>query len=96
MPTYDIINGPTVAGKPLEPVAAGYNAQLLGLLRKDYAYKGLVLSDWGITRDCTPACRAPSQPQTPNEIAMPWGWKTSPRHSAMPRRCTPASTSSAA
>ena len=73
MPTYDIISGPTVAGKPLEPVAAGYNAQLLGLLRKDYAYKGLVLSDWGITRDCTLACRAPSQPQTPNEIAMPWG-----------------------
>ncbi|NKJ44279.1 glycoside hydrolase family 3 protein [Novosphingobium sp. SG720] len=73
MPTYDIVSGPSVAGKPLEPVAAGYNAQLLGLLRKDYGYKGLILSDWGITRDCTPACRAPTAPQTPNEIAMPWG-----------------------
>ncbi|MBB3357985.1 MULTISPECIES: glycoside hydrolase family 3 protein [unclassified Novosphingobium] len=73
MPTYDIISGPHVAGKPLEPVAAGYNAQLLGMLRKDYGFKGLILSDWGITRDCSQACRAPTAPQTPNEIAMPWG-----------------------
>lgn len=76
MPTYNILLGPTIDGKPLEPVAAGFNTQLLGLLRGRYAYRGMVLSDWGITRDCSAECQSPTRPQTPMEIAMPWGVET--------------------
>lgn len=73
MPTYNILVGPSVDGKPLEPVAAGFNRQLLGLLRTKYRYGGMVLSDWGITRDCNAQCTAPTRPQGPSEVAMPWG-----------------------
>lgn len=73
MPTYDILEGPSIEGRPLEAVGAGFNAQLLGLLRQRYGFQGMVLSDWGITRDCTAACRDPKVPHTPMEIAMPWG-----------------------
>ncbi len=76
MPTYVIVQGPTIAGKAIEPVAAGFNKQILtGLLRGEKAYRGLILSDWSITRDCPQACMAPdaAHPQTPASIGMPWG-----------------------
>jgi len=74
MPTYDIVRGPIVAGKPLEPVGAAFNRQLLtDLLRKTYGYDGIVLSDWNVTLDCTRACIDPVAPQPPETIAMPWG-----------------------
>lgn len=73
MPTYNILVGPTIDAEPLEPVAAGFNAQVLGLLRHRYAFAGMVLSDWAITRDCNIECSAPTQPHGFAEIAMPWG-----------------------
>jgi beta-glucosidase len=74
MPTYSIVRGPHVAGKALEPVGAGFNRQLLtDLLRGTYGFRGLVLSDWAITRDCTKECSDPQTMQPPSAIAMPWG-----------------------
>lgn len=76
MPTYVALHGPTLNGKPLEPVGAGYNRQLLqDLLRGEKRYRGLVVSDWSITRDCTGSCISPdaASPQLPGMIGMPWG-----------------------
>jgi beta-glucosidase len=76
MPTYAIVTGVTLDGKPLEPVGAGFNSRLLqDLLRKKLGYQGLIVSDWGIANDCPAACSAPTaqNPQTPMAIAMPWG-----------------------
>ena len=75
MPTYPILTGVTLNGKPLEPVGAGFNAQLLdGLLRKEKHFGGLIVSDWAITNDCPEQCRAPTE-QKPQgfAIGMPWG-----------------------
>ena len=43
-------------GKPLEQVGAGFNAQLLNLLRRSYGFDGVILSDWAITNDCVDIC----------------------------------------
>jgi beta-glucosidase len=77
MPTYDILQGVELAGKPLEQVGAGFNSQLLSeLLRGQYGYRGVILSDWGITNDCPEACRngasAGNKPEV-KDIGMPWG-----------------------
>lgn len=79
MPTYGIIEGVTLNGKPLEPVGAGFSRQILdGLLRHDKGYRGLIVSDWAITNDCPAACSAPTAaaPQTAAAIGMPWGVET--------------------
>ncbi len=74
MPTYSIVQGVSVAGKPLELVGAGFNAQLLqDKLRKEKRFGGIILSDWAITNDCTAECVTPTKPQGPESIAMPWG-----------------------
>ena len=77
MPTYVIPRGATLDGKPLEQVGAGFSHQLLtDLLRGTYHFKGVILSDWGITNDCGPRCRegAPSDSTPgPQDIGMPWG-----------------------
>lgn len=76
MPTYPIISGPVVGGKPLEPVGAGYSKVLLtDLLRGKLGFAGIILSDWGITSDCTERCSAPTAeaPQRPQDIATSWG-----------------------
>jgi beta-glucosidase len=74
MPTYSIVQGVTVGGRPLEPVGAGFNAQLLReKLRGEKGFTGIILSDWAITNTCNPACMAPTQPQGFDAIAMPWG-----------------------
>jgi beta-glucosidase len=74
MPTYDILDGLELEGKPVELVGAGFNAQLLtGALRATYKYRGLVLSDWAITNDCDAACMTGTPPMQPQDIAMPWG-----------------------
>ncbi|MEH3039146.1 MAG: glycoside hydrolase family 3 C-terminal domain-containing protein [Sphingomonas paucimobilis] len=79
MPTYPIIEGVTLDGRPLEPVGAGFNRQLItDLLRRGKRFDGLVLSDWAITNDCPESCRAPTAaaPQRPGAIATPWGVET--------------------
>ena len=74
MPTYNILDGLSLDGKPMEPVGAGFSRQLLGdLLRGRHAFRGLVLSDWMITQDCVSACRTGTPRQEPWQIAMPWG-----------------------
>lgn len=76
MPSYVVIHGPRVGGKALEPVGAGFNRQLLSdLLRGEKGFRGLIVSDWSITRDCPAACLAPTadDPQTAPAIGMPWG-----------------------
>jgi beta-glucosidase len=76
MPAYPIIQGVTLEGKPLEPVGPGFSRQLLtDLLRGRYAFSGIILSDWAITRDCDSLCSSPTadQPQPLRSIATPWG-----------------------
>jgi beta-glucosidase len=76
MPTYSIVEGATVAGRQVEHVAAGFNRQMLtDLLRGEYGFKGIILSDWAITNDCLERCHAPTAqaPQRPSDLGMPWG-----------------------
>ena len=74
MPTYAILDGLSIDGTPVEPVGAGFNHQLLSeQLRGRYHFGGMVLSDWGITRDCTEACMTGTPRQGPAQIGMPWG-----------------------
>jgi beta-glucosidase len=76
MPTYPIISGPSVDGKPVEAVGAGYSKLLLNdLLRKKLGYQGIILSDWAITVDCNTRCSAPTAeaPQRPQDISTAWG-----------------------
>ncbi|WP_059120397.1 glycoside hydrolase family 3 protein [Vibrio sp. MEBiC08052] len=57
MPTYSILQGVTHNGKEIPQVGAGYNRFLLqDLLRDTYGFKGVILSDWLITRDCKEDC----------------------------------------
>lgn len=77
MPTYSILQGATWHGKPIEPVGGGYNRQLLTeMLRGEFGFRGLVVSDWGITNDCNERCRdgapAGTRPSFA-DIGMPWG-----------------------
>jgi beta-glucosidase len=77
MPSYSILRGVSVNGKPLEPVGAGFNRQLLTeLLRGTYSFKGVIVSDWSITKDCGRNCEsgAPAG-ETPTfaDLGMPWG-----------------------
>src|SRR5262245_26928685 len=45
MPTYSILEGATWDGKPIEPVGAGFNRQLLtDMLRRRYGFRGIVLT----------------------------------------------------
>ncbi|RSU47058.1 glycoside hydrolase family 3 protein [Sphingobium yanoikuyae] len=79
MPTYPIVQGVEVDGKPLEPVGAAFNRQLVQkLLREKEGYQGLVVSDWAVTFDCPKVCVEPtaSNPQAPTAIGMPWGVET--------------------
>jgi beta-glucosidase len=77
MPSYSIFSGVNVNGKPLEPVGAGFNHQLLTeLLRGRYGFKGVIVSDWSITKDCGPSCEnGAAKGQTPTfaDLGMPWG-----------------------
>ena len=83
MPTYSILEGGTLNGRPLEQVGAGFSAQLLtDLLRNREGFRGVVLTDWGITNDCSPICRdgvpAGERP-TWAHVAMPWGVEDTPK-----------------
>jgi beta-glucosidase len=76
MPSYAIIEGVSLHGKPLPPVGAGFSRPLLtGLLRGKHHFGGMILSDWGITNACPETCRSASaeRHQAREAIAMPWG-----------------------
>ncbi len=77
MPTYSILQNAIVDGKQLEQVGAGFNRELLtGLLRGQYGFRGVILSDWGITSDCPKVCQEgtpPGDKPLPQNIGMPWG-----------------------
>jgi beta-glucosidase len=83
MPTYSILEGARVNGRPLEQVGAGYNRQLLtDLLRTRYGFEGVILTDWAITNDCSEICRNGSPPgerPTFASVAMPWGVEDLPK-----------------
>lgn len=73
MPTYSVPSaGLTIAGKPVEQVAVGFNRQMLdGLLRKRFGFDGAVISDWLITNDCLRECQQGTFDV--NKLGMPWG-----------------------
>jgi beta-glucosidase len=80
MPAYGIPpQGLRVAGaaEAIEQVGIGFNrAMITEVLRGRFGFDGIVMSDWHITDDCTPACidgAAPGQAPGPQDIAMPWG-----------------------
>lgn len=76
MPAYPILAGTRWEGRPLQQVGPGFSKQLLQeLLREREGFKGIVLSDWAITRDCNARCMAPTAaaPQQPADIATSWG-----------------------
>jgi beta-glucosidase len=77
MPTYSILRNVTIEGNPLEQVGAGFNRQLLNeLLRRQYGFRAVIVSDWAITNDCPEACRngaSPGSQPAPRDIGMPWG-----------------------
>ena len=80
IPTYGVPpEGITVNGKPLERVGASFSQQMLTeLLRKEYGFKGIILTDWLITNSCTDQCLTGSKAgEDPNKAypkyGMPWG-----------------------
>ena len=77
MPTYSILQGATLNGRPIEQVGAGFNEQLLNeLLRKRYGFDGIILTDWAITNDCGEKCQngAPAGERPSfGDLGMPWG-----------------------
>lgn len=77
MPTYSILEKLSLDGKPVEPVGAGMNKDLLdGLLRGKYGFRGVVLSDWAITNDCDRLCEEgmpAGQKAGVGQIGMSWG-----------------------
>ena len=83
MPTYDILEGATWKGKPIEPVGAGFNKQLLtDILRGQYGFRGIILTDWAVTNDCNEKCiKGAPQGERPSfaDIGMPWGVESLPK-----------------
>ena len=83
MPTYSILEGARLNGKPVEQVGAAFNRQLLSdLLRKRYGFDGVILTDWSVTNDCSDVCRngfpAGVRP-TFAAVATPWGVELLPK-----------------
>ena len=77
MPTYAILQGATLDGRPVEAVGASFNRQLLtDLLRTRYGFQGVILTDWAVTNDCAARCLngAPAG-ERPSfaDVGMPWG-----------------------
>lgn len=75
MPTYSILKNAMFEGKPLEQVGAGFSHQLLNdILRGQYGFKGVILSDWLITNDCSDECiNGAPEGKEPVPGGMSWG-----------------------
>ena len=83
MPTYSILEGARWNGRPIEPVGAAFNRQILTeMLRGQYGFRGMILTDWGVTNDCSERCRAgvpAGERPTFADVAMPWGVEDLPK-----------------
>ncbi|WP_200883607.1 glycoside hydrolase family 3 protein [Chelonobacter oris] len=75
MPAYSILKDVQLNGKAPEPVAVGFNRTLLtDLLRRQYGFEGVILSDWLITHDCSSECREGAVNHVPSlPPGAPWG-----------------------
>lgn len=75
MPTYSILKNAEINGHKIEAVGAGFNRYLLkDLLRDTYKFKGVIISDWNITKDCNEVCINGNPPDVPSKPeGMPWG-----------------------
>jgi beta-glucosidase len=76
MPAYPILEGVDFNGTAIGDLPPGYNRVVLrDMLRDAQQFEGIVVTDWGITQDCGPRCRAPDEenPQRPQDIATSWG-----------------------
>ncbi|MFC3024192.1 glycoside hydrolase family 3 protein [Vibrio zhugei] len=77
MPTYSILQGVKVDGQPIAQVGAGFNRYLLtDLLRNQYQFDGVILSDWLITADCNNTClhgAEDGKEGRPEDLGMSWG-----------------------
>lgn len=73
MPTYSIMKDLVFQGMELEQVGVGFSKYLLqDLLRDQYGFKGVVLSDWAITQDCNEACKEGGQ-KSFKDMSTAWG-----------------------
>ncbi len=81
MPTYSILKDLTYQGHAVEQKGAGFNDFLLkDLLRGQYGFDGVIVSDFGITGDCPQECqdnRPPAFFIGPWGVGMPWGMEDS-------------------
>ncbi|QHJ13083.1 Beta-glucosidase BoGH3B [Paraglaciecola mesophila] len=77
MPTYSILQNLVYKGNKIEQVGVGYNRYLLtDLLRGEYKFDGVVLSDWAITLDCSDICKygeVDGQRQEIPDLSTAWG-----------------------
>ncbi|KAA8996419.1 glycoside hydrolase family 3 protein [Affinibrenneria salicis] len=75
MPTYAILQGAVYKNAAVEQVGAGFNAFLLqNVLRGEYGFQGVIISDWLITADCAGPCLTGHPAgETPVVGGMPWG-----------------------
>lgn len=73
MPTYSVpAEGVSIGGQRAERVGASFSKQMLtDLLRGQYRFEGMVLTDWLITKDCPADCVAGTQEIF--RMGMPWG-----------------------
>ncbi|MDC1144584.1 glycoside hydrolase family 3 N-terminal domain-containing protein [Porticoccaceae bacterium] len=73
MPTYSILKDLVFEGQEMEQVGAGFNKYLLqDLLREQYGFKGVILSDWAIAEDCGLVCKEGGQISY-HDVATSWG-----------------------
>lgn len=58
MPTYAILKISGQGGQRFPAVGTAFSRHVLtDLLRKRYGFTGIILSDWGVTKDCGAICR---------------------------------------
>jgi beta-glucosidase len=77
MPTYSILKDLVYQGRAVEQTGVGFSSFLLqDVLRGDYGFDGVIVSDWGITGNCPAVCQA-TRPPAPFfgswGVGMPWG-----------------------